>query len=149
MKPPRASLAALLACALIGGLGACGDPIEDYCHTLKDHRKELNQLVEADTQFGLITHRAMLEDLAAQAPDDLADEWQVFLRAVRGLDRAVEASGHRPAEFKAGAFPDGVSESDQAAVKAAADRLASPETLAAASGIDQQARDVCKVNLGR
>ena len=149
MTSVRTSLVALLVSALLGGLSACGDPIENYCQTLKQHRKELNQMVEADTQFGLITHRSMLEDLAAQAPDDLTDEWQVFLRAVRGLDGAVEASGHQPSEFKAGTFPAGVSGPDKAAIKAAADRLASPETLAAASGIDQQARDVCKVNLGR
>ncbi len=139
----------MLVSGLICGLGACGDPIENYCETLKQHRTELNQMVEADTQFGLITHRSMLENLAAQAPDDLADEWQVFLGAIRGLDKAVEASGHRPAEFKAGTLPSGLSTSDKTAIKAAADRLASPQTLTAATGIDQQARDVCKVNLGR
>lgn len=142
-------MAAVALAAVCAGLTSCGDPVADYCASLKEHRTELNQLVEADTRFGLITHLKLLEELADKAPDDLTDEWQGFLSAIHGLDRAIRASGHRPADFKTGSMPAGLSESDRAAITSAADRLASPETLAAAAGIDQQARDVCKVNLGR
>ena len=129
---------------------ACGgEPGEQYCGVVKEHRKELNDLVEADTQFGLITHLPMLQELADAAPRDLTDEWQVFLSAVKQLADAVDATGHPVGDFADGKVPDALTEEERSAITAAADRLSSPATTAATQGIDQQARDVCKVNLGR
>lgn len=144
-------LAAATTCLVLGaGLVACGgEPSDEYCGVVKEHRTELNDLVEADTQFGLITHLPMLQELADAAPRDLADEWQVFLGAVKQLARAVDDSGHAVEDFADGAVPDDLADDDRASITAAADRLASSETVAATQGIDQQARDVCKVNLGR
>ena len=142
----------LLACLLVAlvALSGCGgDPVENYCSAVKEHRKELNQMTDAGTEYGLITHLAMLRELDDAAPDDLADEWQAFVGAIEALDKAVKASGHKASDFDNAQIPADVSAADKAAIKAAADQLASQEVVAAAQGIDQQARDVCKVNLGR
>ena len=40
------------------------------------------------------------------------------------------------------------SPADQRAIIAAADQLSSDDVVAAAAGIEQEARDVCKINLG-
>ena len=61
-------IAAALAFVLLGtGLGACGDPIDHYCEVIKEHRTELNEMVEAGTEFGLITHRLDLTNLNASS----------------------------------------------------------------------------------
>jgi hypothetical protein len=41
-----------------------------------------------------------------------------------------------------------VSKAELQRIRAAATELASPDVVKAASGIEQQARDVCKVNIG-
>lgn len=136
--------------ALLFATNACGrDPEQDYCGAIKDHRKELNQLADEDTQYGLIEHLPMLQDFAERAPSDIVDEWQTFLTAIEGLQAAVEETGHRPADFADAKMPADLSAEDRAAVARAADQLSSRETLAASEAIDQQVRDVCKVNLGR
>ena len=47
-----------------------------------------------------------------------------------------------------GKAPAGLSKEDQQAIAEAAGQITTEEVIAAASGIEQQARDVCKVNLG-
>lgn len=143
-------IAAALAFVLLGtGLGACGDPIDHYCEVIKEHRTELNEMVEAGTEFGLITHLPMLQELNDAAPDDLSDEWQVFLSAVKHLTEVIDETGHQPSDFADQKMPADLSAEQKAAITAAANRLSSEETVAATAAIDQQARDVCKVNLGR
>lgn len=137
-------LAVLTALAMAG----CGDPIDDYCETIRDHRVELNEMVDAGEEYGLITHLPMLREIADEAPDDIRDEWQTFLAAVENLAATLDELGHAPEDFADGRTPEGLSAADKAQLKAAADRLTSQDTVAATGGIDQQVRDVCKVNLG-
>ncbi|RYE80850.1 MAG: hypothetical protein EOO74_01460, partial [Myxococcales bacterium] len=141
-------LVGALACLLLGsGLSACGDPIDNYCEVIKEHRKELNEMVDAGTQFGLITHLPMLQELNDAAPEDLTDEWQVFLSAVKHLTEVVDDTGHPPEDFADQQMPADLTSEEKTAITAAANRLSSQETVAASAAIDQQARDVCKVNL--
>ena len=90
----------------------------------------------------------MLRDLAEDSPDDLADEWQTLIRALDGLDDAIREAGVEPADFQDGKPPAGLSASDQKAIADAAGQIGADEVVQATSGIEQQARDVCKVNLG-
>ena len=90
----------------------------------------------------------MLRDLAEKAPDDLADEWQTFLGALEGLDKALKDAGVKPSDFKDGKPPAGLSAADQKAIADAAGQIGSDEVVAGRLRIEQQARDVCKVNLG-
>lgn len=146
----RRAMGVVLPAALCCTLVACGgDTAESYCGVVKEHRKEFNEMVDAGSQYGLITHLPMLEELADAAPRDLVDEWQLFLGAVKQLTQAVDATGHEVEDFADGAVPEDLSDAERSAITEAADRLASDDTLAASQGIDTQARDVCKVNLGR
>jgi hypothetical protein len=90
----------------------------------------------------------MLRDLAEKSPDDLSDEWQTYLRAIEGLDKAIKDAGVKPSDFDGGKVPAGLSKEDQQAIAEAAGQITTEEVIAAATGIEQQARDVCKVNLG-
>jgi guanylate kinase len=51
-------------------------------------------------------------------------------------------------ERRYGTPPAGLSAAQRTAITQAADHLSSDSTVSAAAGIDQQARDVCKIQLG-
>jgi hypothetical protein len=90
----------------------------------------------------------MLHDLASNAPKDLADDWQVFVGALDGLEKALKDAGVKPSDFQDGKPPAGLSAAHREAIKGAADQVASDDVSQAASSIEQEGRDVCKVNLG-
>lgn len=130
-------LAGLLATVLLTG---CGDAEESareaYCSALRDKLEVFGEMANSQDPTALMKRLSTLEDLGKQAPADLADEWQVFLNAVRDLDQAV-----REAKTQPGA-------AQPKAVKDAADQLASEEVVGAANSIEQHARDVCHLQLG-
>ena len=50
-------------------------------------------MIDSTSPTALLDHLPMLRDLADQAPEDLADEWQTFLDALEGLDEALKDAG--------------------------------------------------------
>ena len=141
-------LAAGLLVALLLPLSGCGDPTKDYCSALEEHNKEIAEMVGSDSPDGLLNGLPMLRDLAEKAPEDLADEWQTFVDAVEGLDDALEKAGVKPEDFVAGKPPKGTGAREQKAIADAASQIVSADVVQASAGIEQQARDVCKLNLG-
>jgi hypothetical protein len=138
-----------LAVALLAPLAGCGgNSIDDYCNDLSAHRKQFAEMVESTSPTALLSHLSMLHDLADKAPEDLADEWQTFIGALEGLDRALDRAGVKPSAFVGGKPPAGLSASDRQQVADAAAQIETDDVVAAVSGIEQQGRDVCKVNLG-
>jgi hypothetical protein len=139
---------ALLLSVLVLGLlpTGCGSNSEaDYCAALKSA-----QTIFADDGTGLelITNLPKLEMLAADAPEDLGDEWQTFTTALESLRDTIRTGGLEPKDFVDGQPPAGTSASTRRAIAAAANELASDDVVTAASGIEQQAKDVCKLQLG-
>ena len=135
-------LAAVLALVPTG----CGGNSEDaYCAALKS-----DQTIFADdgTGVALITNLPRLEALAARAPDDLDDEWQTFTTALESLRDAIKAAGLKPSDFVDGKPPAGTTAAARTAIAQAANELSDDDVVTAASGIEQQAKDVCKLQLG-
>lgn len=130
-------------------LAGCGEPTtEDYCAQLRQDRAKLSAMVSASSPSALLDNLELLQGLGEKAPSDLTDEWQTFLGALEDLQRALRAADVSADDFEGGEPPPGLTTSDREAVVAAADQIRSEEVVAAASGIEQQGRDVCKVNLG-
>lgn len=150
MRPVGRRAAALVGALLLAlPLAGCGEPTtEDYCAQLRLDREKLSAMVTASSPSALLDNLELLEGLGEKSPSDLADEWQTFLGALEDLQRALRAADVSPDDFEGGEPPAGLSPSDREAVVAAADQIRSEEVVAAASGIEQQGRDVCKVNLG-
>ena len=142
----RRRVLAALAAAVLLPLTGCGGG--GYCSDLKEHRKEIAEMTASGSPSALLDGLPMLRDLAEDSPDDLADEWQTLVRALDGLDDAIREAGVEPADFQDGKPPAGLSASDQKAIADAAGQIGADEVVQATSGIEQQARDVCKVNLG-
>lgn len=144
------AVAATAALSLLVVPAACGS--EDggsaagtYCSTAKRYQAVFT---DDGTGLGLVTNLPKLKELAELAPDDLQDEWQVFIGALQGLGDAIASVGLKPADFVAASPPLGITPSDQTTIATAADRLAQADVTEAASGIEQQAKDVCKLQFG-
>jgi hypothetical protein len=148
LRPAGAAALATLTLVL-AGLQGCGSSQEDrYCAALASDRTEFAAMIGDGSPTALVTHLPMLERLAAKAPDDLSDEWQAFLTPIRGLDDALRKAGVKPSDYHDGKPPAGLAAADAEAIRQAADKVSASGTVEAATGIDQEARDVCKINLG-
>lgn len=135
-----------LAVALVLLPTGCGESSDDtYCAALK---KDQTIFADDGTGLALITNLPRLERLAAEAPGDLTDEWQTFLASLEALRDAVAEAGLKPSDFVDGKPPAGTTAAARTAIAQAADELSDDDVVTAASGIEQQAKDVCKLQLG-
>jgi hypothetical protein len=140
---------AVVAATMLLPLAGCGEnSIESYCKEVSAHREELAEMVESTDASALLSHLPMLRDLAESAPEDIADKWQVFNGALGDLDQAIKDAGVKPSDFEDGQPPAGVSAAERKAIADAAAQIRTDDVVEAATGIEQQARDVCKVNFG-
>jgi hypothetical protein len=105
-------------------------------------------MIDSASSSALLSNLSMMHDRADKAPKDLADEWQTFVGALDHLERALKDAGVKPSEFQDGKPPAGLSAADRQAIVDAADAITTDEVAQAANGIEQEGRDVCKVNLG-
>jgi hypothetical protein len=138
-----------LALVLAWALAGCGgNQQEDYCEALQERREKIAEMVDSGSPAVLLDNLPMLRELGEQAPEDLTDEWQTYLAALGGLDQALDDAGVKASDFKDGKPPAGLDKAERQAIADAAGEVASEETVQAGAGIEQQARDVCKINLG-
>jgi hypothetical protein len=147
MRWPARFLAAPAALLLLATAG-CGDPIQRYCGQLRDDRVRIAAMLDSASPTALVDNLSMLKDLAGSAPNDLTDEWQTFVNAVEGLSEALHEAGIKASDYRDGKPPAGLDPSARRAIADAATRLASPPVVQAVDGIDQEARDVCQIDLG-
>lgn len=131
----------------VGLLSGCGDDGAAYCTQLQADQEELAEMSE-NPASGLVNNLPRLRNLADKAPDDLVDEWQTLINAVEQLDTALDEADVDPDDYRDGKPPKGLSAADQKAIGEAGAVLASEEVVVAAGGIEQQARDVCKLQMG-
>ena len=96
---------------------------------------------------GLIQALPSFEALAAKAPDDIADDWEIVIERINDLVDALDAAGVDPDSYDRRHPPAGLDPEERAAIDAAATALVSATTGRAMSGVQQQARDVCKTRL--
>lgn len=146
----RALVVPAAVLVVVAPLAACGgEPsAEDYCEVLAAERQQLAELVSSGSPTALLSGLDLLDELGDRAPRDLRDEWDTLTDALHGLQDALDEAGVAPSDYEDGEPPEGLATSDREAVATAADRVRAPDVVEAAAGIETQARDVCKVNLG-
>jgi hypothetical protein len=135
---------------LVGGsLTGCASDTQQYCGTLRQDRPTLNRLASTAKPGSHVVPRtlAVFQNLRDQAPDDIRDEWDTMVFAWQTLAAAFRKAGVNPAAYRPGKTP-GVSAQQDKAIRDAAAQLSSPRVLDASQGIEQQAHDICKVDLG-
>jgi hypothetical protein len=139
---------AVLGVLLLLAPQGCGDEEKSYCAAMSADQQVFAEMQDDSSGLGLLEHRGTLDKLGDQAPDDLRDEWQTFLGAVDAFARTLDEAGVAPGDFVDGRPPAGLSATDRTRIAHAASELASPDVVQAADGIEQQAKDVCKLQLG-
>ena len=144
----RGLVAGAVAAALLLAPQACGDPEKTYCDALNADQQMFSEMQEDANGLGLLKQRTALHRLADKAPDDLDDEWQTFLGALDAFEDTLAETGVHPDDFVAGKPPAGLSAADRTRIANAASELSSADVVEAANGIEQQAKDVCKLQLG-
>lgn len=151
-RPTRSDLplvAVVVAVVVVAGFlvlrdTASDDPFASYCAAVEEHRSELGAALGAGEETGLLRALPVFEDLAAQAPDDIRDEWAVVVDRVGELQAALDAAGVDAAAYDFEKPPAELAAEDREAIETAATRLGSADTASALAGVEQQARDVCK-----
>ena len=144
----RRIAAIMLTTVLLSLSAGCGDPEKAYCGALSADQRMFAEMQDDTSGLGLLRHRTELHDLASKAPDDLADEWQTFLGAIDAFAGTLHDAGVKPEDFVDGQAPAGLSEDTRNRIAQAANELSSDDVVTAANGIEQQAKDVCKLQLG-
>lgn len=154
----RSVLASFAAIALIGVAGcdstddddpyAIPDRFQAYCEEVESRQVQISDALAAGGEAsGLIQALPSFEALAEKAPDDIADEWAIVIERIHALVDALDAAGVDPATYDRRDPPAGLDADEKAAIDAAATALVSATTGRAMSGVQQQARDVCKTRL--
>ncbi|MCW2836585.1 MAG: hypothetical protein JWQ15_699 [Marmoricola sp.] len=141
-------LAAVLVALLLPLAGCGGDSTDAYCSKLTADRTKIADLIGSDSPSALLDGLPTFQRLADKAPEDIADQWNTYVDALQGLHDALKAAGVKASDFNDGKPPAGLSATDQQAIAEAATQLGADEVVQASSDIEQEARDVCKVNLG-
>jgi hypothetical protein len=141
---------ALLAGLLVGCGGDDDGADGAYCSTLKEERAELTRLADRAGDPGTDVLTPTLEALGrlrAASPSDLRDEWDTLYYAWDAMVDAVEEAGVEPGDYRPGQTPDGVSAADARRLGEVAAELSSTRVVDASRGLEDQARQVCGVEL--
>lgn len=142
-------VAVVLVLALAGvGVLALVQQTSDpgYCGSVREAKPTLARAARQGSVSAVRTSLPVLQDLASKAPDDLVADWQRLVNAFGALDAALTRAD-LPADADL-ADVQSLPSAQRRAVTAAATDLADPEVTAASQRIEQQARDVCHVDLG-
>jgi hypothetical protein len=145
----RALVAGMLL--TLTGLTGCSSTTDSYCDALEDQKQTLTGLAGSSAEPGTDLFGDTLkvfQDLRDEAPDDIRDEWDTFVFAWEGVADAFDDAGIDPQQYQPGTPPPGVSAEQARAIEQAAAELRSDRVVDAGTGIEQHARDVCKVDLG-
>lgn len=138
------ALATALAAGLLAG---CGEEQDGYCDAVADHQEELSEILGGGHPDALLRALDVLRELEAEAPADIADEWQQLVGSLEELQAALDDADVDPATYDPERPPAGLGAAQRRAIAAAADRVGSEETARALQDLDQQARDVCHTPL--
>jgi hypothetical protein len=149
-------LSAVAAAALgLGLLTACGDDGGgsagggDYCDDLKAAKKELDSIGDGDfSKLQEATDR--MHDLADEAPEEIQDDWEVFVDSIDKLLAALDKAGltgEDMANLQSGQLPDGVDMEALQDLMAELQKLDTPEFEEAADNINKHAKDECDIDL--
>ncbi|WP_299058100.1 hypothetical protein [uncultured Nocardioides sp.] len=139
-----ARTALLAPLVLVAGLTVgCGDQTDRYCDAVTDNQDRLGEIAGSGDALALFEARDVYRDLAEEAPDDIADDWDLVLDRIDVLEDTLDEADVDPATYDPRDPPSGLSSQERARIRQAADDLAAPEAVRAMDDVEQQALDVC------
>jgi hypothetical protein len=139
--------AALVACLAVTGCSS--DPQADYCQAVEDHQPDLSDVAASDDAGAVFDALDDYEELAEQAPRDIADDWSAVVGPLRTLEEALDAHDVDPSTYRSDKPPAGLAADAREEIEAAARAVGSQRTVDAMAAVEQHALDVCGTPLSR
>lgn len=139
----------VVACLALLASGCAEDPQADYCEVVEEHQAELSDIAASDDAGAIFGALDSYEELEAEAPRDIADDWAAVVEPLRGLEQVLTDEGVDPSSYAADEPPADLDAEGRAAIEAAARAVGSEQTVAAMAGVEQHALDVCGTPLSR
>ena len=114
-------------------LAGCGEPSAeevrtDYCEAVAEQQRGAERAARRPLAHALLEALPIFRDLAAEAPSDIADDWDVLLDALDGLDEALADADVDPAAYDAAKPPSDLTDEQRASIERAAAELLNPRT---------------------
>ena len=136
-----------LACGAVTGCSS--DPQADYCKAVEEHQADLSDVAASDDPGAVFDALDDYEELAEQAPRDIADDWAAVVGPLRTLEAALDAHDVDPSTYRADKPPAGLDADAREEIEAAARAVGSQRTVDAMTAVEQHALDVCGTPLSR
>lgn len=141
---------ALAACSG-GDAGGGGDAAGgSYCKDIAAAKPVFENLASGDLAQ-LEKGFATFHQLAAEAPEDLKEEWKTLDDAATTVEGALKEAGLKMSDLagiQQGTIPEGVDVTKLTSLAADLQKLNTPDFEAARAEIAKQAKDSCEVELG-
>ena len=144
-----APAALLLGLFCLAVTGCSSDPQADYCTAVEEHQADLSDVAASDDAGAVFDALDDYEELAEQAPRDIADDWAAVVGPLRTLEEALDAHDVDPSTYRADKPPAGLDADAREEIEAAARAVGAQRTVDAMSAVEQHALDVCGTPLAR
>jgi len=141
--------ALLLGLVCVAVAGCSSDPQADYCEAVEEHQAGLSDVAASDDAGAVLDAVDDYEELAEQAPRDIADDWSAVLGPLRTLEEALAAHDVDPSTYRADEPPAGLDADAREEIEAAARAVGAQRTVDAMAAVEQHALDVCGTPLSR
>jgi hypothetical protein len=141
--------AAVLLLAALALTGCSGDPQEDYCDAVEQHQEELTEVAASEDTGALFDALDVYDELRAEAPRDISDDWEAVIGPLRALEQALADHDVDPSTYTADEPPAGLDPDGREEIEAAARAVGSERTVTAMAAVEQHALDVCGTPLSR
>ncbi|WP_372734639.1 hypothetical protein [Nocardioides sp.] len=146
-------LTSLLAATVLGAslLTSCsGSSTDDYCDSLKSAEQDFADFGEANfDNFDDFIDR--VDDFAADAPDEVKDDWKVLADALEAFADALEEAGIDMTDLagmQSGQIPEGVDVAKLTEAMGKIQELGSGDFEKATEAIEKHAKAECDIDLG-
>jgi hypothetical protein len=146
---PLAPAALLLGLACVTVTGCSSDPQADYCTAVEEHQADLSDVAASEDAGAVFDAVDDYEELAEQAPRDIADDWSAVLDPLRALEEVLDAHDVDPSTYRADKPPAGLDADAREEIEAAARAVGAQRTVDAMAAVEQHALDVCGTPLSR
>lgn len=142
---------ALVTAVLIGStLAACGGgPDGAYCDDLTSAASAFEDIDGGDVAK-LDGAFDTFHDLAAEAPEDIKDDWKVVDDAISGVEKALADADLKFSDLpqvQAGELPEGADATKLQGLSTSFSALSDEKFVEASTAIDTHATDVCELEL--
>jgi hypothetical protein len=142
-------IAVLIVVSVLTGCGGGDGKDSDYCKDLQAAQPKIAGL-QSNGAAGLPDAFKASHQLAAEAPDEVKDDWAVLDGGMRTFEKKLKEIGITPkdlVELDRGKLPEGVKVEDLQGLPAAYQELAGPRAVKASANIRKHAKEVCELDL--